>query len=462
MRDLYSNVSSVLNPASPFAGDIDWLFRLTIWISGAIVLLVAGFVTFNIVRYRDRGDREGEPPQIHGNTAVELTWTIGPFLLLAVIFWLSMGVMARISPAPGKDGPEVDMTVVGHQWWWEVRYDGTDAVTANELHIPVGRPVRLHLESADVIHSFWVPRLGPKQDLIPGHPNTLVLQANEPGTYLGTCAEYCGDEHAWMRIRVVASDEATFQAWLAHEAEPKREPATALAKRGETLFRQKTCASCHTIRGLPERPLENVGPDLTHVADRTTLAAGILPNTPGNMLRWLFDAQTVKPGTYMPTYRLGPNELAALVAYLDGTPPPSAEANGQPRSVDGAKIYQQCAACHQADGKGVEGSFPPLAGHLPALYRAARDLPPKIVLFGLQGEIHVDGTRYNGAMPTWGALLSDAEVAAVLNHELTSWGNRKDLPADFEPYSPQDIAAVRTQQLTPHQVLEARNQAGLQ
>jgi cytochrome c oxidase subunit 2 len=317
VRELYSSVASVLHPASPLARDIGNLFWVTFWISAVILVLVGAFVISNMIRFRDRGDDDALPPQIRGNTAVEITWTVIPLAILAVVFVLSMGTMARVTPR--QDAP-VDIEVTAHQWWWEVHYPGAGVTTANEIHLPAGRPIHVRLSSADVIHDLWVPELGRKMDAVPGHANSMLLQADHPGVYLGACAEYCGAEHAWMRVRVVAQAPGDFQRWLSAEAQPKPSPTSDLAKEGERLFADKTCASCHVVQGGPRLPASVVGPDLTHLGSRATLAAGVVANTPAALRSWLADPDATKPGSYMPNLHLNGHELDALVAYLEETP----------------------------------------------------------------------------------------------------------------------------------------------
>jgi len=206
--------------------------------------------------------------------------------------------------------------VIGHQWFWEVRYPGSTAVTANEIHIPVGTRVNVIATTGDVIHSFWVPQLNRKIDMIPAHPNRILLEADKAGRYRGQCAEFCGMQHAHMSMYVFADPPARFRAWLAHNAAPRRPPSTPLARHGEQVFLQQACASCHTIRGTTAQA--DVGPDLTHVGERTSLAALTIPNTRADMLRWLSDPQHVKPGNRMPRLGLTGADFNALADYLEG------------------------------------------------------------------------------------------------------------------------------------------------
>jgi cytochrome c oxidase subunit 2 len=218
---------------------------------------------------------------------------------------------------PSAGPPEaLVVEVVGHQWWWEVRYPDEGVATANEVHIPVGRPVTLRLTAGDVIHSFWVPRLGGKIDMLPDGINTLVLEADEPGEHHSRCAEFCGLGHAHMALTVVAEAEERFSSWVAARQEPAEDPATESARRGLDVFLASDCGDCHTIRGTAADATE--GPDLTHFAGRSSLGAGVLPNTPGNLADWITDPHAIKPGVEMPATKLTDEELGALLSYMDG------------------------------------------------------------------------------------------------------------------------------------------------
>lgn len=234
--------------------------------------------------------------------------------LIGFVFW-TVETLAAVQAPHGE--PAVTVDVTGHQFWWELRYAGEDIgdsfVTANEIHVPVGEPVLFRLRSEDVIHTFWVPALGGKTDLIPGQLNEAWLQAEEPGTYLGQCTEYCGLQHAHMKFLVVAEPPEDFERWLAAQRQPARPPDSDLAREGQGVFREH-CGKCHTIRGVTVS--EEVGPDLTHLMLRRTIAAGMLPNTPGNIAGWISNPQALKPGTTMPTITLEPNDLLALKSYL--------------------------------------------------------------------------------------------------------------------------------------------------
>jgi cytochrome c oxidase subunit 2 len=218
--------------------------------------------------------------------------------------------------APAANATKMTVRVIGHQWWWEFRYPGTDVVTANELHIPARTPVRVDVEAADVIHSFWVPQLNRTIDAIPGRTNSIELYADAPGRYRGQCDEFCGLQHAHMAFYVDADPPAVFRRWLRNQERPAAAPAGAEARAGEREFLNGACSSCHAIRGTSARA--DVGPDLTHLASRSTIGALTLPNTPANLATWIADSQRVKPGNDMPNILVPPQKLRALVAYLKG------------------------------------------------------------------------------------------------------------------------------------------------
>jgi cytochrome c oxidase subunit 2 len=224
--------------------------------------------------------------------------------------------LIRTTQAPAASATRVTVQVTGHQWWWEIRYPGTRAVTANELHIPVRTPVRVEVRTADVIHSFWVPELNRKIDTIPGTTNAIELDADAVGSYRGQCAEFCGVQHAHMGLVVVAEPAAQFRQWLAGQARPAAPPATAAARRGQELFTSAGCQSCHAIRGTAASG--DVGPDLTHLASRKTLGALAIPNTREYLRSWIVGSQQVKPGNQMPDLDLAPDRLDDLTAYLEG------------------------------------------------------------------------------------------------------------------------------------------------
>jgi cytochrome c oxidase subunit II len=308
------------DPHSPQAQAISSLFTQTLLVCAVIGAIVSLLVGVCVVRFR-ASRRPTEPPQTHGHTMLEIGWTVVPLVIVVGLVILSAQAMAASDPAPSR---EADVVVVGHQWWWEVRYP-SGAITANELHVPAGKDVLVRVESADVIHDFWVPQLGRKIDAIPGHPSFIWLQADTPGTYLGACAEYCGSEHAWMRILVVADPPDTYAAWAQHELESAPAPVSEAEVRGLSTFRTRTCIKCHAIAGVADAssvwmasvPPARVAPDLTHLAERKTLGAGVLDNDPVRLARWLHEPDVVKPASHMPNLNLTDEEVSDLVAYFE-------------------------------------------------------------------------------------------------------------------------------------------------
>jgi cytochrome c oxidase subunit 2 len=250
---------------------------------------------------------------VEGHTRLEIAWTAIPFAIVTGLFALTARAMQASDPPANVDA--ADLVVTAHQWWWEARYKG-GAVAANEIHVPVGRQLLVRVESADVIHDFWVPQLARKIDAVPGHPVHVSMHADQPGTYSGACAEYCGSEHAWMRIVVVAESEAEFLAWQARQLQPAPVPSEPGAvARGSRVYDAKPCAKCHAIGGRGEQP--RIGPDLTHIASRATLGAGVLSNSPADLTHWLRDPQGVKPGSHMPDMQLTNADVDDLVAYFE-------------------------------------------------------------------------------------------------------------------------------------------------
>jgi cytochrome c oxidase subunit 2 len=305
---------SPFTPASTLAQPIAHLFVVVGMVMIAILLLVTALVLYASFRYRYRpGARE--PHQEFGRRGLEIAWTVAPLILLVYIFTITVHAMHRADPEVSQNRLP-DMLIVGHQWWWEARYLDSHVLAANEIHIPTGKLFLVRLESADVIHDWWVPQLGRKMDAVPGHPNLFWLEADAPGTYLGTCAEYCGAEHAWMRIRVIAEPQVAFEGWTAQQlAIPSTAAMSADAKDGEKLFQKLTCSNCHSVSGFTQDT--GVGPNLTHIAGRETLAAGVRTNTPENLAKWLANPQAVKPESHMPNFQLTNEQVRYLTAYLE-------------------------------------------------------------------------------------------------------------------------------------------------
>jgi cytochrome c oxidase subunit 2 len=299
-----ANPPSIFNPNSSATSAIAGLFWFFVIVAGLIFVGVEAALFFAIVKFRDRPG--ATPSDFHGSVRIEALWTAVPALILAVVFVLTIRTMAVTAPPAGDP---LDVNVTGHQWWWEFDYPQEKIVTANELHVPVGETVVLHLTSADVIHSFWVPELVYKRDANPGFTNTTAFTPTTPGVFQGACSELCGVQHAGMRITVVVQSPADYAAWVKQQQTPPPAP-TGLAAQGLQVYQSQPCANCHAANVA-------AGPDLSHVGSRMTLAAGILPNTPQDMSRWLANPQAVKPGTQMPNFHLTPQQVQALTAYLE-------------------------------------------------------------------------------------------------------------------------------------------------
>ncbi|MDP8992692.1 MAG: cytochrome c oxidase subunit II [Actinomycetota bacterium] len=301
-----------LDPQGPVARKLDDLINPVFLVAAVVFVLVEGLVLYSAIRFRRRSDDE-EPVQVHGNARLELGWTILPALILVPIGFFTVLTVADLNRKP--KGPDVvRVNVTGHQWWWEFEYPGRGVVTANEMHIPAGRPVSIRLTSDDVIHSFWPPKLAGKVDATPNHNDFMTLEADRPGTYFGQCAEFCGISHANMRLRVVAHTSEDFEEWVRSNAEPARRPTGGDAAEGATMFRQKGCASCHTVKGFAAG---EVGPDLTHLNQRKVFAGAMFDLNHRNLRVWLRDPPAEKPGSLMPNLNLSEDEITKLIAYLD-------------------------------------------------------------------------------------------------------------------------------------------------
>ncbi|RXS93841.1 cytochrome c oxidase subunit II [Silvibacterium dinghuense] len=308
---------SIYAPASTPAAQIQSLSYFVLEITGAIFLVVGGLMAFVCFRYRaGKNDDKSEPAQIYGSTQVELAWTVIPVLIVVVLFLTTARMIFAIQDAP-KPKEAVDVTVVGHQFWWEYRYPQLGIVTANELHIPLSsktdpKPTYFKLLSADVDHSYWVPQLSGKTDLIPNHPNELWMDPLYPGLYKGQCAQFCGAEHALMLLRVYVDTPEQFQAWVANQQKPGVQDPTVAA--GRQVFETQACMNCHAVAGTAATG--RYGPDLTHLASRDTLASGVIENNPKNLRQWIKDPDSIKPGALMPAMKLSDEQLDQLTAYL--------------------------------------------------------------------------------------------------------------------------------------------------
>ncbi len=301
---------STLVARSDFARAILHVYGIITWVTAFIGAVVFALLVVILVRFRARPGAP-LPRQIRGHTLLELIWTIVPALVLLVIAIPTIQIIFRTQTAAAPRGA-LEVVVRAYQWWWEFRYPGLDVVTANEIVLPVGRPVVLRLEGPDVIHSFWVPQLGGKRDVIPGRVNRIVLTAEHPGEYWGQCVEFCGASHANMGLRAIVRPAAEFDRWVAAQKAAPAEP-TGPAAEGKAIFTRSACVGCHTIRGVSAGVL---GPDLTHFGSRTMLAAGMWPNTPDNVAAWVKDPQRLKPGAKMPDVGLTAEQAKAVAAYL--------------------------------------------------------------------------------------------------------------------------------------------------
>ena len=311
---------SALEPAGPLADHTSKLAWFAFTVAGIVYVATIGALYWEIWR-AGRRERDGKP--LPADSQQKMTRSVSlavaaTIAILLLFFFVDMSV-ERTLRDPRAEHP-LTIEIVGHQWWWEVKYSGgapqDHLTTANEIHIPTGRPVQLELSSEDVIHSIWVPSLAGKKDLIPGYRDTVWFQADVPGVYRGQCAEFCGHQHAKMGLLVIAEHPDSFARWQARMRQPAPPPADSAARQGEEVFMTRQCVLCHNIEGTPAGSI--AGPDLTHVASRLTIAAGTLENTRDNLARWIRDPQGVKPGAQMPQPELTPAELAALVAYLEG------------------------------------------------------------------------------------------------------------------------------------------------
>jgi cytochrome c oxidase subunit II len=309
--------TSTLAPASTPAHEIFGLSLFVLLITGAIFVSVAGLLTFVLIRYRARGAESGhEPAQVYGSVQVELAWTVIPVIIVVVLFLTTARIIFAVQDQP-KPASALDVTVIGHQFWWEFRYPKLHIVTANELHVPLSthqqpQPTYLRLLSADVDHSFWVPELAGKTDLIPNHPNEMWMDPAKPGLYLGQCAQFCGVEHAKMLLRVYVDTPDQFAVWVANQQRAAVDDASVAA--GRNIFMSEACINCHTVSGTAAKG--TFGPDLTHLMSRATIASGAALNTPENLRAWIQDPGTFKPGALMPAMQLDDQQIDQVVAYL--------------------------------------------------------------------------------------------------------------------------------------------------
>jgi cytochrome c oxidase subunit 2 len=312
-----NSVPSIFDSHSTPADSIRHLSLFVLSITGLIFLVVFSLLGYAVVKFRSRAaHRESEPAQVYGSTQIELAWTIIPILIVVVLFLATARVIHAIQDAP-KPAEAMEVTAIGHQFWWEFRYPGLGVVTANELHVPVSDPSHptptfLKLLSADTDHSFWIPQLAGKTDLIPNHPNETWLDPRETGLFLGQCAQYCGTQHAKMLLRVYVDSPEDFKAWLHQQQQPANKNEKEAA--GRRVFETTACLNCHAIGGTNGNG--RFGPDLTHLMSRQTIASGAAENNPQNLRLWMQNPDAIKPGSLMPAMKLSDSDLDALVRYL--------------------------------------------------------------------------------------------------------------------------------------------------
>jgi cytochrome c oxidase subunit 2 len=299
------------------------LFMVTFWVSAFIFVTVGSGLIYTVIKFR-RKPGQGIPKQVHGNTKLEIGWTIVPIILLGAMAIPTVITQFYISEPPAGD--QLTINVVAHQWWWDIKYPESGVITANELHVPVGTTINVEMTSNDVIHSFWVPKLAGKLDIMPGKTTSLWFRADEVGEYFGQCAEFCGESHAWMKFRVFAEPIAEFEAWQQKQLANAANPTTAEETQGASTFVAKGCIACHSISGVLGAA-GVIGPNLTHLGGRSTIAAGVMDMNQDNLRKWLTDPNEIKPGNIMsnspvslaytnPNFALTTEDINNLVAFL--------------------------------------------------------------------------------------------------------------------------------------------------
>ena len=309
--------TNIFAPQSTPAKSILHLSILVLTITGIIFVVVSTLLVYSMSKFRAKSaSANSEPAQVYGSTQIELAWTIIPILIVVVLFVATARGIHEIQDAP-IPASAVQVTVIGHQFWWEYRYPQLGVVTANELHIPVSdpahpRPTFLQLLSADTDHSFWVPVLAGKTDLIPNHPNRMWMDPQHTGIFIGQCAQYCGTQHAKMLLRVYGQSRGDFDTWVAQQQQAEKRDAST--EEGRSVFLRNACINCHAIAGTVATG--RFGPDLTHLAGRDTIASGAVPNTPENLRKWIDNPDQMKPGCLMPPMHLNDPDLNAVTAYL--------------------------------------------------------------------------------------------------------------------------------------------------
>lgn len=307
---------NILDPQGPIALSESNLFWFILVVSTVVFVIVIAALLYSIIRFRARPGAP-EPRQLHGNTTLEIGWTIVPSVVLAGVLVMTITTMVQIQQP--TNARTITVNAIGHQWWWEFQYPSEGIVTADEMWVPTGAIVHINLVSNNVIHSFWVPQLTGKTDVIPGHNNAMWLKADATGWYRGECAEFCGTQHAHMDFLVHAVSPTDYQSWVQQQQAPAAQSSDALAQQGQKFFTTGACVGCHMINGVTNNGNSTlIGPNLTHFGSRKWIAGGVTANTPQNLAAWIRDAQSVKNGSDMPSFTTLPqSEIDALVAYLD-------------------------------------------------------------------------------------------------------------------------------------------------
>lgn len=309
-----NGLRSTIAPVSDFGRSIHTIYVQIFWWTVGIFILVEGVLLYAILKFRVKTGSHETPEQVHGHTGLEIAWTIVPAVILVFIAVPTIRTIFVIAAEPPANALLVKVSA--QQWFWHFEYPDLGIRTANELHVPLGRPVTIELHSKDVIHSFWIPRIGGKRDIVPGRTNRITFTADKVGYYPGQCAEFCGESHSLMRMDLMVDGPEEFERWVEGQKAPAVAPTGALAKEGATAFLAAGCIACHRIAGTPSQ--STIGPDLTHVGSRKHLASGILENTAENMARWIRDPQAVKPGARMAKLEMTDQQVNAIVAYLQG------------------------------------------------------------------------------------------------------------------------------------------------
>jgi len=308
-------IANMFASSSPGEDYINKLFYFFLILCVVILAVVLAMVLTGVIRFR-AGKRPGEPEQITGNRVIEIVWTVIPFILVTLFFFFTIRYMRAINQPMAASGEDT-IRIIAHQWWWEMQYPKLGFYTANELHIPAGQNLLMKIESADVIHDWWVPQLGPKIDAIPGRINFISIHSRNPGEFRGACSEYCGAQHAHMLILVVAQEKDEYNSWVKSQQKVAELPSDSTGKKGYQLFNEKACIKCHNISGTGSEEAR-VGPDLTHLSSRKTILSGMMLTTKENITSWLNNPQKIKEGAHMPDFMLNTDETTALVTYLEG------------------------------------------------------------------------------------------------------------------------------------------------